>query len=326
VNWAGRICAFILLAEFGVVPALLAAPATALCFNSDGAILAVGAHRQIELRSIPEGGSTERIPVELSRISSIAFAPGDRSLVVAGGTPGESGAAVILRWNDKIVQHRFTNFSDLVTSAQFNGSGTWLALASADSTAMLYPLGSTGAKSPIALRGHSGPVLGIAWSPGDDLVVTASADRSLKVWSSIDGKLLRSFPHHTEPVHAVVFRPAPRSASDSAVECASASDDGTVRVWQPKIGRMVRIIRGHDNPVFSLAYAPDGRSSLYSAGKDGIIRWLDPNSDQILGQSKAHDEPVYRLAISPTGTHLASGDWAGNVQVWKITDSGLARP
>ena len=37
------------------------------------------------------------------------------------------------------------------------------------------------------MRGHSGPVLGIAFGP--ECIVTASADRSLKVWARADGKL-----------------------------------------------------------------------------------------------------------------------------------------
>lgn len=304
---------------FAAVSSLEAAPVTALAFSPDGSTLAVGAHRQIELRSVPANQIVERIPCELSRISSIAFTTNNSnpSLLVAGGTPGENGSALILAWKERAVLHRFTNFSDLVTSAAFNPDATWLAVASADSTAMLFPLDPATAKSPIALHGHSGPVLDLAWSPQNDILVTASADRSLRVWSAADGKLLRSFSHHTEPVHAIAFRPRVTSEDESPCQCASASADETVRIWQPNIGRMVRIIRGHDSPVFTLAYTPDGRS-LFSAGKDGVIRRLDPHSDQILGQWKAHDEPIYRLSISPDGNHLASGDWSGKVQLREL--------
>ena len=306
---------------------LLAAPATALAFSPDSSLLAVGAHRQIEFRSVADSKIVERIPCELSRISSIAFATNNSSnwfVLVTGGTPGESGAAYVLSLRDKAIQQRFTNFSDIATSATFNNDATCIAVASADSSAILFPLTPTNTSAPIALTGHSGPVLSIAWSPQDDMILTASADRSIKVWSAADGKLLRSFSHHTEPVHVVVFRPRSSSVENTPVECASASDDATVRIWQPKIGRMVRIIRGHDGPVFSLAYTPDGRS-LFSAGKEGIIRRLDTGSDQILGQWKAHDEPIYRLTISPDGRHLATGDWSGKVHLWKISGDNLLR-
>jgi WD40 repeat protein len=154
--------------------------------------------------------------------------------------------------------------------------------------------------------------------------VTASADRSLKVWSAEDGRLRRSFSHHTEAVHAVVFRPRTKAAGESPVQCASASDDATVRIWQPGIGRMVRIVRHHEGPVFALAYTPEG-DALYSAGKEGVIRRIDTESDEILGQWKGHNEPVYRIVISPDGKHLASGDWAGKVQLWRISGGWLQK-
>jgi WD40 repeat protein len=283
-------------------------------------LLPVGAHRQIELRSVADSKIVERIPTELLRLSSMNFTDNSSSLLMGGGVPGESGAVLLLSLKDKTIQQRFTNFTDLVTAASFNSDATRIAVASADSSAILLTRTKTNALIP--LLGHSGPVLSIAWSPQNDIVVTASADRSLKVWSAADGTLLRSFSHHTEPVHGLVFRPG--TDSDAPVECASASDDGTVRVWQPQIGRMVRIIRGHEGPVFSLAYTPGGKT-LFSAGKEGIIRCLDTDSDQIRGQWKAHDEPIFRIAISPDGKHLASGDWSGKVHLWKISGDQLIR-
>ena len=306
-----------------VAISLHAAPATALAFTPDGAILASGAHREVQLRSVPSGKITASFPAELSRITSLSFSSDGAHLALAGGTPGEPGAALILSWDDKSIEHRFTNFADLVTGIAFNHDASWLAVASADASAFLFPLGSN-ARDAIELRGHSGPVLDIAWAPKDNIVVTASADRSLKVWSATDGKLLRSFSHHTEPLHAVVFRPRPDRSDETPFQCASASDDGTVRIWQPTIGRMVRIIRGHDAPIFTLAYTPDGQK-LFSAGRDGIIRRLDTDSDQILGQWKAHEEPIYRIAISPDGRHLATGDWSGKVHLWKISGDELLR-
>ena len=311
-------CIFVLIAA---TASLHAAPATALAFTPDGAILASGAHREVQLRSVPSGKITAGFPAEFSRISSLAFSSDGDYLALAGGTPGESGAASILSWDGKSIEHRFTNFTDLVTAAKFNHDAAWLAVASADASAFLFPLESS-RREAIELRGHSGPVLDIAWSSKGNILVTASADRSLKVWSAADGELLRSFSQHTEPVHAVVFRPRSDPSDESPIQCASASDDGTVRIWQPTIGRMVRIIRGHDAPVFTVAYTPDGQK-LFSAGKDGIVRRLDTDSDQILGEWKAHTEPIYHIAISPDGQHLATGDWSGKERLWRIVGDQL---
>jgi len=149
-------------------------------------------------------------------------------------------------------------------------------------------------------------------------VTTVSSDRSIKVWSSSDGKILRSLNHHTDPVHVVAFKPW----QSGPLECASGGDDQTVRIWQPATGRMVRIVRNHQGPVFALVYSPDGES-LFSAGKEGIVRRLDSGSDEILGRWKCHDEPIYSMAVSPDGLTLATGDWDGKIKFWSVSETNL---
>src|SRR4029077_15746750 len=109
----------------------------------------------------------------------------------------------------------------------------------------------------------------VAFSPTGLSLVTASADRSLKVWSTRDGHLLRTFNQHLEAVQALAFRPRSGGAAEvTPAFCASAGDDRTVRIWQPEIGRMVRIIRHHEGRIFALVYSPDGKT-VFSAGKEG---------------------------------------------------------
>jgi WD40 repeat protein len=151
----------------------------------------------------------------------------------------------------------------------------------------------------------------MAFSPDHAKLITASADRSIKLWD-LEGALIRSFNHHTEAVHTLAVRPR---SGGSPLECASGSDDRTVRIWQPAIGRMVRIIRGHDGPIFATGYAPDG-SALYSAGKEGVLRKLDVDSDEILAEKRVSTDVIYSLAIAPCGQRIAIGDWSGRVKIW----------
>jgi WD40 repeat protein len=155
----------------------------------------------------------------------------------------------------------------------------------------------------------------IAFSPDGQTLVTASVDRSLKVWSATDGRLIRSFAQHTNAVLALAFRPATPDRPGAPPYCASGGDDRTVRVWQPTIGRMVRIVRGHEGPVLAVTFSPDG-SSLYSAGREGIVRRIDPNSDEILEEWPAAADWIYCLAVSPDVRKIAAGCWDGSLR-WK---------
>ncbi len=292
-------------------------PITALAFSPNGSALVSNGPRRVDIRSPKDGAVLSHLSCDLPKIASLAFHPRGEILAVAGGEPGVRGEARLLDWPAGTIRQRFTNAQDVATGVAFNGDGMLLGVASADHKARVWRLAKT--SGPFAeaftLSGHAGPVLAIAFSPAGGTLVTASADRSIKVWSTEDGRLLRTFSHHLEAVNALAFRPlTAHRAETPPSSCASASDDRTVRIWQPEIGRMVRIIRQHRGPVFALAYTPDGRS-VFSTGKEGIIRRFDADSDTLISEWPAHTDWTYTLAISHDGSKLASGDWSGAVQL-----------
>ncbi|MBI3880847.1 MAG: WD40 repeat domain-containing protein [Verrucomicrobia bacterium] len=254
------------------------------------------------------------------KISSFAFANGGRLLLVAGGTPGASGGVLLFDWPAGRLVQSLTNRADMTTAVAVSPAGDVVALAGTDHQVELLKLDSTAKKLlPLhTLTDHSRPVLAAAFSPDGKLLVTASVDRSIKVWDAASGKLQRSFSHHTDIVHCLSFRPRTVVGGEPVpFYCASGSDDKTVRVWQPELGRMVRIVRGHEGPVFAVAWSRDGEH-LFSAGKEGVIRIIDGDSDEILHHWPAHEDWIYALALSPDGNTLASGDWTGGVKLWNV--------
>jgi WD40 repeat protein len=297
-------------------------PITALAFSPNGSALVSNGPRRVHIRSPKDGVVQAHIPCDLPKITALAFHPRGEILAVAGGEPGVRGEAWLIDWRTRTIRQRFTNSEDLATGVTFNTDGTLLGVASADHFARVWRRAGTQAPFTEAfkLSGHAGPVLAIAFSPTGRTIVTASADRSVKVWSADDGRLLRTFSHHLEAVNALVFRPFPADQDNTPTSsCASAGDDRTVRIWQPEIGRMVRIIRQHRAPVFALAYAPDGRS-VFSAGKEGLIRRFDADSDALVSEWPSSHDWIYALAISPDGSKLASGDWSGQVRLQDLPE------
>jgi WD40 repeat protein len=295
-------------------------PVTALAFSPDGSVLVSNGPRRVDIRSAKDAAVLDQLSCDLAKITSIAFQPNSGGiLAVAGGEPGLRGETQLFDWNKRTIVRRFTNAQDLATSVAFNGDGTLLGIASGDHQARVWRLARNEFTNVFTLSGHAGPVLAIAFSPTARTVVTASADRSIKVWSVDDGRLLRTFAYHLEAVNALAFRPVSnnRAGETPPCFCASGSDDRTVRVWQPEIGRMVRIIRQHKGSVFAVAFTQDGKN-LFSAGKEGVIRCFDADSDALLSQWTAHSDWIYALAASPDGTKLASGDWSGKVNLHEI--------
>ena len=295
-------------------------PVTALVFSPDGDSLLSNGRGEILMRSASTGKLTKALPCSLPGISSLSFHPDGDLLVVGGGDPGLMGGFTLMNWPEGRVIQKALEHKDLVTGAAFSKDGHLLGCSSWDHTVVIWRRGGRDAnwERSRKLTGHSGPVLALAFSPGSDQILTAGSDRSIKVWSVTDGRLIRSFSHHLESVNALAVRPGGAEDTGLPYECASASDDRTVRVWQPGIGRMVRIMRAHQAQVLALAWSRDG-TRLYAAGKEGIVRCFEAGGDQLVGSLKAANDWIYSLAVSSDRRVLATGDWAGNVKIWPVT-------
>jgi WD40 repeat protein len=74
------------------------------------------------------------------------------------------------------------------------------------------------------LRGHTGPVTDLAFSPDGALVASSAADHTVAMWDVSTGDRVERLEGHTGPVSSVVFGPGDGAA-------LSASVDGAVLAW-----------------------------------------------------------------------------------------------
>src|SRR5262249_43953971 len=97
-----------------------------------------------------------------------------------------------------------------------------------------------------------------AFSADGRRIVTASVDRTARVWDAATGKPLLEPLRHDQPVEAAAFSP-------DGLLLLTVSDQ-TVRLWDTTMGRSVAIFQ-LDAPVTKAAFSPDGRQLLLSGGK-----------------------------------------------------------
>jgi len=160
------------------------------------------------------------------------------------------------------------------------------------------------------LAGHAAPVNAVAVAPDGRRVLSASHDRTLKIWDLETGAELRTLKGHTEGVTAVAVAPDGRRA-------LSASYDLTVKVWDLETGAELCTLAGHTDLVNAVAVMPDGRRAL-SASDDRTVKVWDLQTGTELYSLAGHTDRVRAVTVTMDGRRAVSASDDRTVKVWDL--------
>ena len=171
---------------------------------------------------------------------------------------------------------------------------------------------------------RNGGVGSAAFSPDGRWVVTASDDRTARVWDAATGSRVGQPLRHVSSVRSAAF-------SSDGERVVTVSEDSKARVWDVKAGRVASpLVLLHDSLVTSAAFSPDGRW-VVTASADRARVWnaqrvltvsgstvqvWEAASGRPLGEPLRHNGDVRSAKFSPDGQRVLTASGSA-VQVWE---------
>jgi WD40 repeat protein len=284
-------------------------------------------------------GAMTRLSGYQERINGLALTPDSRHLLAA------SGDGTLMIWDLATrTAERFAGKIGRLSAVVVTAEGDRAFCNSQDATIGIWSLAER--RQVAMLEGHRRPVSELALSRDGRTLVSLAGDRTLRVWDSAEGRLLRIIPvSRTGPLALTpdVSRAligltvwdlsasgeAPELIDNTAIRALamapsgrvviSASADRALKIWDTESGREIRTLAGHARAVEAVAVASNGRWAV-SGSSDHTIKVWDLDNGREIRTITGHTSEVMSVSITADGQRLVSGGIRREVRVWSMED------
>ncbi|MFN6437814.1 MAG: WD40 repeat domain-containing protein [Nostoc sp. DedSLP01] len=185
----------------------------------------------------------------------------------------------------------------------------------------------------LILYGHTESVNAVAVTPNGQQVISASSDKTLKVWNLADGKELLTLYGHAKSVNAV-------AVISNGQQVISASSDKTLKVWNLADGKELLTLYGHTESVNAVAVTPNGQQVISASSDTTLKVWNLADGEEgffsfmkniITGREllalhanffalNTHIFSENAVAVTPNGQQVISASRSKTLKVWKLAD------
>eukprot|EP00435_Cladocopium_sp_Y103_P049594 s191_g15.t1 len=200
------------------------------------------------------------------------FAPDGQHVLTASA----NGVACLWHWPTQEVRWLLNGHEEsYMRCASFSPDSTRIVTTSADCSVRIWQLSDKSTEAPTLVRilhGHWGWVNTAFFSLDGNLVLSAAADKTARIWCAHTGYCLKTFEGHYAYVRSAVF-----SLHQEYV--LTASSDWTAKLWNISNSECIQTYRGHAQWVNMANFAAN-EEKVVTCSRDCTARlWMTQSGD-----------------------------------------------
>ena len=314
-------------------------PVTALAYSADQQLIAIGRFEHLEVRNLKEDSRPVVFEDLPGKITAIKFSANGTRLFVSTGVSGLYGEAVEIELATGRSRH-FRGHRDMAYSVSTNRDETMLVTSGYDRKAVVWNLASTqplaaaaldgqrdensattaAPKKLAELLGHNGAVFEAIFDPTSKVVITASADATVKIWRTLDGERLDTRGEPLKEQYTVDISP-------DGKWIVAGGEDNRIRKWQlvstetAMINPLMISRFAHESAIQKLQYHPGGKWIVSVSGTRASKSGTPIHSARRLF---FRNRPANVQALAVAESQLAVGRMDGSLQFFDWPDLQLS--
>eukprot|EP01006_Ploeotia_vitrea_P029137 TRINITY_DN61719_c0_g1_i1.p1 TRINITY_DN61719_c0_g1~~TRINITY_DN61719_c0_g1_i1.p1 ORF type:complete len:613 (+),score=92.04 TRINITY_DN61719_c0_g1_i1:38-1840(+) len=197
-------------------------------------------------------------------------------------------------------KHSFKEHTSFVNCVRYSPNGEMYATVGSDKKIFLFD-GKTGEKTGAIECDHKGSILACSFSPDNTKLLTASADKSCKLYDVAEKTLLQTFTFETKDLEFMqigcVF------AGERMISLSLNGDINFLSLDTPE--KPQQVLRGHTKSI-SRMVLDTANQTIYTASGDGsIMKWDCTTGQSQRFRGKGHTSIITGLAMVEGHTVLS---------------------
>lgn len=156
-------------------------------------------------------------------------------------------------------------------------------------------------KLMLVLKGHSGPVYRVAFSPSGLQITSCGRDKTIRLWDLHTGESGLVLRGHSAEVVCLAYSP-------DGNQLASGSMDKTIILWNVTMGCQHLTIERPDGITRNISYSPDGQRIAYCSSSNTSV--CSTTTGQLCSalDSKGNNFKSTSILYSPLRRFIVKGD------------------